>query len=251
LSKKIFYGLEGKKVLLVGAGEMAELAARHLLSHGVSSMAVTNRTFERAVRLAEGLGARPVSFDEIGAQLLEADIVLTSTASPEYVITYDRVKDSLRKRRNRLLFFIDIAVPRDVQPEVNDLENVYVYDIDDLKGVVRMNMAQRREEAIRAGRIVREEVVKFERWMKTLAVVPTIVSLGEKSESIIHAELKKSSAALGDLSPAQREAIRTLARSIADKILNDPILFLKDRTDRPSLNTYLDVTRRLFNLDNE
>jgi len=251
LAKKIFHVLEGKKVLLVGAGEMAELAAKHLMTQGVSSLVVANRTFERAVQVAKIFDARPVSFEEIGEQLLEVDIVITSTASPEHLITRDQVKNCLRKRRNRPLFFIDIAVPRDVQPAVNNLNNVYVYDIDDLKGVIELNMEQRQQEAVKAERIVREEVVKFEKWLKTLAVVPTIVSLREKAEEIILSELKKSGSALSNLAPAQKKAVETLTRSIAEKVLNDPILFLKGRADRPTLNNYLDVTRRLFSLDIE
>ena len=249
LAKKIFHILEGKKVLLIGAGEMAELAAKHLLSNGVSSVMVANRTFGRAVEVAERFNALPVSFDEIGAQLLDVDIVITSTASPEYVITRPQVKKSLRKRRNRPIFFIDIAVPRDVEPEVNDLNNVYLYDIDDLKGVIELNMAQRQEAAVKAGRIVEEEVVKYEKWLKTLAVVPTIVSLRNKAASIIRAEFLKSNSALGELTPVQYEAIETLTRSIAEKMLNDPIVFLKGKAGRSSLNTYLDLTKNLFNLD--
>ena len=249
LAKKIFHILEGKKVLLIGAGEMAELAAKHLLSNGVSSIIVANRTFERAVEVAERFNALPVLFDEIGSQLLDVDIVITSTASPEYVITQSQVKKSLRKRRNRPIFFIDIAVPRDVQPEVNDLNNVYLYDIDDLKGVIELNMAQRQEAAVKAGRIVEEEVVKYEKWLKTLAVVPTIISLRNKAASIIRAEFLKSNSALGELTPAQYEAIETLTTSIAEKMLNDPILFLKGKAGRSSLNTYLDLTKNLFNLD--
>jgi glutamyl-tRNA reductase len=249
LAKKIFRVLEGKKVLLIGAGEMAELAAKHLMAQGVSSMVVANRTFERAVEVAGLFKARPISFDEIGVQLLEVDIVVTSTASKEYVITYDQVKHSLRKRRNRPLFFIDIAVPRDVEPKINDLENVYVYDIDDLKGIIDINMAQRQQEAVKAERIVQEEAGKFERWLETLAVVPTIVSLRDKADSIIQAELKKSFSALCHLTPDQKEAVHTLARSIAEKMMNDPIVFLKKKAGRESLNTYLDVTRKLFSLD--
>jgi len=249
LAKKIFHVLDGKKVLLIGAGEMSELAAKHLMKQGISSIVVANRTFDRAVQVAELFKARPVSFDEIGAQLLEVDIVLTSTASPAYVITYDQVKNCLRKRRNRPLFFIDIAVPRDVQPEINNLSNVYVYDIDDLKGVIQLNKNHRQQEAIKAERIVLEEVVKFEKWLKTLEVVPTIVSLREKAESIIHAELKKSTSTLKNLTPSQKQSIQNLTLSISEKILNDPILYLKKKAGRPSLNTYLDVTRKLFNLD--
>jgi glutamyl-tRNA reductase len=249
LARKIFHVLEGKKVLLVGAGEMAELAARHLLTHGVSSLMVANRTFERAVEVAGHFNGVPVSFEEIDSELPNVDIVISSTASPGYVISRDQVKRCLRKRRNRPLFFIDIAVPRDVEPEVNDLNNVYLYDIDDLKGVVALNLAQRKEEAVKADRIVEEEVGKFERWLKTLAVVPTIVSLRDKAESIIQAEFAKSRSALDQLTPAQHEAVETLTRSIVEKVLNDPIVFLKGRAGRSTVNTYLDLTKRLFQLN--
>ncbi|KPK19442.1 MAG: glutamyl-tRNA reductase [Nitrospira bacterium SG8_3] len=251
LAKKIFYDLEGKLVLLIGAGEMAELAARHLMAHGVTSIRVANRTFSRAVQVAESFNGSAVSFDEIGAQLLEADIVVTSTASTEYVINHELVKGCLRKRRNRPLFFIDIAVPRDVEPRVNDLGNVYVYDIDDLKGVVEINVAQRRQEAVKAERIVQEEVIKFEKWIKTLEVVPTIVSIREKAEAIRQAEIKRSLSSLGQLDPSQRKAIETLTLSLAEKIINDPIVVLKRKADRPTRDTYLDIARRLFNLDQE
>lgn len=249
LARKIFHTLEGKKVLLMGAGEMAELAARHLLTNGVSSMAVVNRTFERAVEVAERFRASPASFDEIEDQLLTADIVVSSTASPECIITRKMVKNVLKKRRNRPLFLIDIAVPRDVQPEVNKLNNVYLYDIDDLKGVIESNKAQRQDAAVKAHRIVQEEVVKFEKWLKTLAVVPTIVSLRNKVEAIIQAEFGKSRSALDQLAPAQRKAVDILIRSIVEKVLNDPILFLKGKAGRSTLNDYLDTTRKLFSLD--
>jgi glutamyl-tRNA reductase len=251
LAKKIFYDFKGKAVLLIGAGEMAELAARHLLAQGVSALAVANRTFSKAVEVAQGFKGVPVSFEEIGAQLLEADIVISSTAAPGYVITHDQVKGSMRKRRNRPLFFIDIAVPRDVEPEVNDLENVYVYDIDDLKGVIQLNISQRQEEAVKAERIVEEEVIKFGQWLKTLEVVPTIVSLREKAETIRRAELKKSLSSLGELNLSQRKSLETLTLSITEKILNDPILFLKQKADRPLGKSYLDTARRLFRLDRE
>jgi glutamyl-tRNA reductase len=251
LAKKIFYELKGKKVLLVGAGEMAELAARHLKTHGAQSIVVANRTFDKAVRVAELIEAKPVSFEEIESQLYEVDIIITSTASKEYVITYEQVKKSIRKRRNRPLFFIDIGVPRNVQPEINSLSNIYVYDVDDLKGIIRMNMDRRQQEGIKAERIVREEAVKFEKWIKTLAVVPTIISLKNKSESIIQAELKKSNGALSEMTSEQKEAVITLTTSIAEKIINDPILYLKGKVDRPTLDLYLDMTRKLFNLDQD
>lgn len=249
LAKKIFHVLDDKKVLLIGAGEMSELTAKHLMSQGVHSIVVANRTFERAVQVAKLFKAQPVSFEEIEDQLLEVDIVLTSTASSGYIITYDHVKNCLRKRRNRPLFFIDIAVPRDVQPEINNLSNVYVYNIDDLRDIIDLNKKQRQQEAIKVERIVEEEVVKFEKWLKTLEVVPTIVSLREKADAIIQAEIRKSKPALSNLSLSEKQAIKKLTFSISEKILNDPILFLKRKADRPSLNSFLDVTKQLFNLD--
>ena len=251
LAKKIFRDLSGRKILLIGAGEMAELAASHLMNNGVNSMRVANRTFHRAVQVAESFRGKPVSFEEIGSQLLEVDIVIASTASTEYVISYDQVKGSLRKRRNRPLFFIDIAVPRDIEPRVNDLGNVYVYDIDDLKGVIEINMKQRQQEAVKAERIVQEEVIKFEKWLKTLDVVPIIISLKEKAEAIRQAEFKKSLASLGELTPSQMKIIETLTLSLAEKIINDPILVLKRKADRPTRDSYLDIARKLFDLDKD
>jgi glutamyl-tRNA reductase len=251
LAKKIFHELAGKKVLLIGAGEMAELALRHLLRQGITEMAVANRTFERAVELARNFGASAVSFDEMDAELSSADIVITSTGATEPFITPERLRGIMRRRRNRALFFIDIAVPRNVQPEVNLLDNVYVYDIDDLQGVIRYNLTQRQQEALKAERIVEEEVVKFEKWLKTLSVVPTIISVREKAARIVQAELKKSGPTLVGLNAQQQSAIQTLALSIAEKVVNDPILFLKSRADRPSVHDYIDSVRKLFRLDDE
>jgi len=224
LAKKIFHDLQGKRVLLVGAGEMAELAARHLLRQGVGSIRVANRTFHRAVQMAKIFQGSPVSYGEIGAQFLEVDIVISS---------------------------IDIAVPRDVEPGVNDLDNVYVYDIDDLKGVIQINVAQRQAEAVKAERIVEEEVIQFEKWLKTLEVVPTIISLKDKAESIRQVELRRSLTGLPDLTPSQVEMIERLTLSITEKIINDPILVLKGKADRPTRDMYLDVARRLFKLDED
>jgi glutamyl-tRNA reductase len=251
LAKKIFYGLKGRKVLLIGAGEMAELAAKHLINHGVDSLTVANRDFNRAVKLAESFKGKAVFFEEIESQLIEADIVVSSTASTEYVITHRQVKRSLRKRRNRPLFFIDIAVPRDIEPRVNDLENIYLYDIDDLKGIIEDNTAQRRQESMKAERIVKEEVIRFEKWTKTLDIVPTIMSLKEKTEAIRKAEIVKSLSGIGKLTPSQLEAIEALTFSLVEKIIHDPIIVLKSKADRSSRDTYLDVTRKLFNLERE
>jgi len=251
LAKKIFYGLEGKKVLLIGAGEMAELAARHLMGNGIESMIVANRSFNKAVQVADLFKGKAVFFEEIETYLLEVDIVITSTSSTDFVISCDMVRNSLRKRRNHPLFFIDIAVPRDVEPRVNDLENVYLYDIDDLKEVVEGNTVQRKEEALKAERIVQEEVIRFEKWLKTLDVVPTITALKNKIESIRRNEIEKSLPALGELTPSQIKTIDALTASLAGKIMNGPIVVLKGKADGKSRDTYLDITRKLFNLDKD
>jgi len=251
LAKKIFYDLSDRKVLLIGAGEMAELIARHLLNFGVRSLVVANRTFDKAVRLADFFKGQAVSFEEIGARILEDDIVIASTAAPDYIVTRDLLKGLMRRRRNRPLFFIDIAVPRNVEPEVNEIENVYLYDIDDLKGVVAVNLEQRRSEAIKAERIVDEETMRFGHWLRTLEVVPTIIDLKEKAEKIRNMEMQKSLVHLGAFLPEQLQAVETLTLSITEKILNDPILLLNRKAERPTKDVFLDLTRTLFNLDQD
>jgi glutamyl-tRNA reductase len=251
LAKKIFYGLEGKKVLLIGAGEMAELAARHLMGQGVEALFVANRSFDRAVQVADLFRGKAILLDEIVHYLLEVDIVITSTGSKTYMVTHDMVRKSLRERKNRPLFFIDIAVPRDVEPTVNDLANAYVYDIDDLAAIVAENSAQRRDEAIKAERIIQEEAIRFETWLKTLDVVPTIIALKEMAEALRKAEMEKSLSALGGLTDSQLHAVETLTVSLADKIINDPIVMLKSRAGSAGKDNFLDVARKLFNLDGD
>lgn len=249
LAKKIFGNLSGKKALLIGAGEMAELAATYLLSNQIDKILVANRTFAKAVDLANQFRGAAISFDEIVQQLQEVDIVISSTASSKPIIFERQVKDSMRPRKNRPLFFIDIAVPRDVEPHVNRIENVFLYDIDDLKGIVDSNIDKRKKEAVKAERMVEEGVIKFTQWLKTLEVVPTIVALQDKSEKIRQIELKKTLSSLDGLSDSQKKDVENLTLSITKKILTNPILFLKRKQDRDSQNLYLDVTRRLFDLD--
>jgi glutamyl-tRNA reductase len=251
LAKKIFYGLKGRKVLLIGAGEMAELAARHLIGQGVESLLVANRSFDKAIQVADLFQGKAILFEEIGHYMVEVDIVITSTGSKDFVITHDIVRRSLKERRNRPLFFIDIAVPRDVDPAVNRLADTYVYDIDDLMTIVQENSSQRRDEAIKAERIVQEEVIRFERWLKTLDVVPTIIALKERAEALRKSEMERSLPALSQLTESQVQAIEALTVSLTDKIINDPILSLKSKAGRTGKDTFLDVTRKLFNLDME
>ena len=174
MAKKIFGELKDMCVFLVGAGEMAELACTHFRSSGVSKVLIANRTFSRAVELAERFGGEAYSLEDLKTTLIKADIVISSTGAPSFVITKNLVASVLKLRKFRPLFIIDIAVPRDVEPEVNELENVFLYDIDDLKGVVEESLKERQKEALKARRIIEEEVLKFKKWLKELDLHPTI-----------------------------------------------------------------------------
>lgn len=248
LARKIFGELADKKILLVGAGEMAELAAAHFLAQGVRRMLVANRTLERALEMAKRFRAETIPFDHFQDALMDVDIVLTSTGAAEPILLPGDVKSRMRKRRNRPLFFIDIAVPRDVDPRVNQLDNVYVYDIDDLQGVVALNQAQRQKEAERGEHIIAEEGLKFQEWLGTLEVVPTIIALRKKAEGIRRQELRRTFTQLPDLDDRHREALEVLTESIVNKLLHDPIVFLKKKNRRSTKKSFMDFTQQLFNL---
>jgi len=249
LGKKIFGDLAGKTAVLVGAGEMGELALEHLKGQGAGRLIVANRTLERGLELARRFGGEAVSLDELEDQLLAADVLISSTGAGGYLLTRDQVKAVMRRRRQRPLFLIDIAVPRDLDPAINELDNVYLYNIDDLKEVVDRNIEERRREAARAERLVAQEAVKFMGWLETLAVYPTIIALKEKAQGICQAELKKTLAQLGPLSDEQRRALEVLTQAITTKMLHDPIIFLKRNHHPKKPHQELDLVRRLFNLD--
>lgn len=250
LARKIFGELRDKRVLLIGAGEMAELAAEHFLAQGVRQLIVANRTLERAVELASRYRAETIPFGHVLDALKGMDIVLTSTGSPDPILRFQDVKTRMRERRNKPLFFIDIAVPRDIDPKVNKIDNVYLYDIDDLKGIIDLNKEERKMEAEKAEHIVGEETIKFRNWLSTLDVVPTIVSLREKAETIRQNELQRTLAHLPGLNDKERQAIEVLTEAIVKKLLHDPILFLKKKGERESKQTFVDYTQQLFNLSN-
>ena len=249
LARKIFGDLAGLKILLVGAGDMAELAAEHLLSNHARELVVANRSLERAMDLAQRYHGRAARLEELPALLVDADIVISSTGADSTIVSAETVRSVLRPRRHRPLFFIDIAVPRDIDPEVNHLGNVYLYDIDDLESVIHENRQARAEEAIRAERIVEEESLKFMKWMETLAVTPTIVAIRDKAEAIRSAELQRSLSRFDSLTEDQIEALETLTRSLVHKIMHDPIMFIKNAGHRNRKDLYLEVTRKLFNID--
>lgn len=248
LAKKIFGNLQDKRVLLIGAGEMAELAAEHLLAQGVRNMVVANRTLERAVDLAKRFRADTIPFEHLLNALKNTDIVLSSTGAPEPILKHNDVRARMRERRNKPLFFIDIAVPRDIDPKINEIDNVYLYDIDDLQGVIDLNREERKKEAQRAEHIIAEETLKFQEWMATLNVVPTIVALREKAETIRRAELQKTFSHLPHMSEKDRLAVEVLTEAIVKKLLHDPIVFLKKKAERSTKEVFVDYTQQLFNL---
>ena len=248
LARKIFDVLEGKEVLLIGAGEMAELAVEHLIRGKVDQVWVANRTFENGVELAKQFNGQAIRFEEIPESLKTVDIIISSTASSDFVIRPDQVKGVIRKRKNRPLFFIDIAVPRDIDPDINRLSNCYVYDIDDLKGIIDENIEDRQKEAIKGERMVDEAVIRFREWYESLDVVPTIIALRRKITAIAEAELKKTLQA-SIISEQEAQAIRKMADSLINKIMHDPTQFLKRNGMREDKSLYIDSVRKLFKLD--
>jgi len=251
LAKRIFARLEGREALIVGAGEMCELAAQHLVREGVQRILVTNRTWERAMELAERFHGEAIPFSELPNALLRADIVISSTGSPDFIVKREEVSDIIRKRKNSPLFFIDIAVPRDIDPQVNTIDNVYLYDIDDLQEVAEANIKDRQHEARRAEAIVAMEVEKFCSWYQSLEVVPTIVSLQDKMEKMREKELGKTLSALPQLSAKERRAMEALSQAIINKILHGPITQLKKTSRNSEGEAYVDVVKKLFQLDEE
>jgi len=248
LAKTIFGELADRTVLIVGAGEMAEVAARHLKGEGVHTVLVAHRHFDRAVELAAQIGGRAVRFDQIRHELLEADIVLSSTAAPHYILHRADVEELIRLRWNRPLFLIDIAVPRDIDPAVNEIDNVYLYDIDDLEGVVAAHREARERESAQAELLIEREVATFFRWLKSLEVVPTLVTLRRHLEEIQEVELAKALSRLPELTPAQQDVVRSLAHGIVSKILHHPTTELKRQSVNRDGLLYVSALRRLFGL---
>jgi glutamyl-tRNA reductase len=248
LAKKIFGSLEGRAVYVVGAGKMSELAARHLMAHGAGTIFVANRTYERAQQLARKFGGQAMLFEQLYDTAGGADIVITSTGAPFAIFRREHAELFMARRKNRPMFFIDIAVPRDVDPEVNKVDGIFVYDMDDLQGAVSSHVADRRKEAERAEAIVEAEVERFQDRLKTLDVVPTIVSLHDHLETIRQAEIDRVRGRLGPLSPEQELALEALTRGIINKIMHTPISALKTAAREPEATTVVELIRKLFNL---
>ncbi len=251
LAKKILGDLKSACVLLLGAGEMAELAARHLVGHVTNPPVVLNRTLENACLLANRLNGRADTLDALTHYLLEADVIITSTGSCESLIRKDQVEKIMKKRRYRPLFLIDIALPRDVEPSVNELDGVYLYNIDDLQTIAAENLTERRHEAMRAEKIVDEETAKFMEWTVSLSCTPTLVGIRNKLEEIRLSELARCNGKLAGLTPEQRETVEIITRSIVNKIAHYPISCLKRTKSKAKQSLYVDVAQELFALSGE
>ncbi|MEW6376415.1 MAG: glutamyl-tRNA reductase [Thermodesulfobacteriota bacterium] len=248
LAKKIFGILEKKTVLLIGAGEMSELAAQHLVAGGVEKVLVTNRTYERAVALAQRFKGEAIPFEEMSQGLRRTDIVISATDAPQYLIRHDQVSKVMKERKQKPIFFIDIADPRDIEPKVGDIENVYLYNIDDLQKVVNDNIQDRNKEAEKAETIVQDEVIKFVNWYRSLDVTPTIVALRKKFEEIRKKELEKTLSLHPDLSDEEKKSLEALTSAIINKILHDPLTLLKKKDEGLMADLYLDSIRAIFQL---
>jgi glutamyl-tRNA reductase len=249
LAKKILGDLSDKTVMLIGAGEMCELAAKHFLNSGAKGVMVTNRTFERAERLAEDFGGEAVRFEKMFEHLHRADIVLSSTGAPHIIIGPKDVEEVVRRRRFKPMFFIDIAVPRDIDPKVDNLENAYLFTVDDLQEIVQANLAQRNKEAEKAEEIIDQEIGQFHKWLSSLEVTPTIVALRTRFDEIRRAELGRTAATWKELAPEDEKRLEALTSAIMNKLLHTPTLVLKKAGQGGRVDLYVDALRQLFDLE--
>jgi glutamyl-tRNA reductase len=251
LGRKIFGDLKGLNVVILGAGDMAKLTGLHLNGQEVRQITITSRTLRTAEILAAQLGGRAVPWSDLQAALTSADIVITATGAIEPVLTRSLVQDVMRPRRQRPLFIIDIAVPRDVDPSVGDLDQVFLYNIDDLQGIVKENLARRSGELERAESIVEEEVHKFMAWIQSREIIPTVVALRERFETIRQSELARLDAKLSNLPPEARDRVDEITQLIVQKLLLTPTEQLKSLRDESVVAAYSDALNRLFGLGSD
>ena len=249
LAKRIFENLANRTVLLVGTGEMGELFAKHLVSNNIKELYITSRNFSSAEKLSQSLKGKPIRFEEMLYRLKDIDILVTATGSSDYIIRSEHVKQSLKLRKNDPIFMIDIAVPRDIDPKINRIPGVYLYDIDDLRVVQGENLNSRKENLKKAEEIVLTVEKGFNDWMESLKVFPVIIDIKQKFEKIKKTEVEKALRRLEGGTGTQKEIIENLANSIIGKIFHDPVTNLKKRTSGYEAALYSEVTRRLFELD--
>lgn len=248
LTEKIFSDLSSKVAMLIGAGEMIELIARHLMARGVKTVLVSNRTFHRAARLARELSGAAINFDQIPEELRRCDIVITSTGAPHFIVRRAAALDAIAHRPDKPIFFVDIAVPRDVEPTINEIPNCYVYDIDDLKSVVDSNLSEREAEALKAEKIIAAEAGAFRARLDELEMKPLIIGLRARFEEIRRAEMLKGARKLKDLSPEEIAVVDRITENIVKKIIHEPIVNLKKSADQTIAPTLVGALKRLFRI---
>jgi glutamyl-tRNA reductase len=251
LAEQAFGGLQDKTVMIIGAGQMGELAARHLISKGVATMLVSNRTHAQAIALAQELRGLAVHFSEIWRAMRDADIVISSTGCPHFIITRDDMKRLMAERQGRPIFLIDIAVPRDVDPTVSEVVGCTLVNIDGLKEVTHHNLCERQKAMEAADRILTEEIGLFRARQEQLNVVPTIISLRRRVEEIRQAEMKRMRRMFGELTPEQEQALEALTQGLVNKILHTPFTELKQAALRPDRTEFIGVVRTIFHLQDD
>lgn len=251
LSKKILGKLDNKKILIVGAGEMAELALQNLVGSGATDITVINRTAEKAKSLADQYGGRQVSLQELQCALIESDIVISSTSSQEFIITKPMMQDIMKLRKNKSLVLIDIAVPRDIDPEVNDIDLIFNYDVDDLKGLVDANLAERERAAQVIYTMIDKQVISFVDWINMLGVVPVITALREKALRIQATTMDSIERKMPNLSERDRKVISKHMKSIINQMLKDPISQAKEMSGSENRAEELQFFQEIFNITNE
>jgi glutamyl-tRNA reductase len=249
LAKKIFTELAGKSFMLLGAGEMAELAARHLVNSGVSDVKVANRTYERCCELARDFCGKAVRFEDFVKELVHTDILICSTGAPSYVLLKDQMQQVMKERKHRPVFLIDISVPRNIDPEINKLDNVYLYNVDDLQEVVDTNILGRKKEAEKAAAIVDEEVDKFTHWLTTLDSVPLIIALRQKADGIRQEEIEKFKNKFPDLDKEKMQAVEHLANALTNKLIHHPTVALKENAEDREMITI--VIKKLYGINGD
>ncbi|HPP06253.1 MAG TPA: glutamyl-tRNA reductase, partial [Syntrophorhabdaceae bacterium] len=247
LSKHIFGELSNKKILVIGAGEMCEIALKHFKKEGLNEIYITNRTFEKAKALSERVFGKPYRFEEITEILTKVDMVLSSTGADTYILKKEDIVPVMKKRKNRSIFFIDIAVPRDIDPAINDLENIYLYNIDDLKELSMKYLKDRLKESEYAKTIIDEEIVKFSQWIKQLEIHPLITHVVERVESIRVEEFNKMMKKLRHLDDETTKNIEMLTKNIVNKIIHPHLLLIKKERS-PEI---LELMKNLFNYEDD
>ncbi|MCM3785814.1 glutamyl-tRNA reductase [Neobacillus mesonae] len=251
LGKRIFGSFKNKKVMILGAGKMSELTVQHLYANGAEEVIVANRTFARAEELAAKFNGTPCTMEQAVTRLHEIDILISSTGSKDFVISAQMIKDSMKRRKARPLFMIDIAVPRDIDPQISDLANVFLYDIDDLEGVVETNLEMRRVEAAKIDSFIEEEIIEFNQWLKTLGVRPVIRALQEKANSVHEDTLESLFNKLPELDERQRKVIRRLTKSMLNQMTHEPIDRIKEMAVDKNADDALSMFTTIFGLEEE